>query len=792
MSQLTFEQLAAEMQGKSLTYGWDACVSYDQRAANKLLMELYTERFNTAEGNIEPASMVASWGDGSYREHIHDLRLLAPKLSFESSDPSLPARARLTMDMIGGMIVSTKKYSGGAAFVSKMMKVLPIGGPQLWMDQPVTKGVVTGPGKVEIDLKNADTFRANFVFGDLAQEDVGKRFKEYFEKEVPADKKIFPLGSLAGDLNGVLTPKNFEIRTMKADPNAVLGDESYSRGAVTLFITLKDGEDSSFFPNANSTFPIPADGDGTEFTGSVLIASKVVFEKLIKSAVEQSVGEGLSLKLVQPGNDVAASLEATAGGGNKKFRTPDYGYLGNTGTPHVTYTRIDEFPYRFKVDGGAGNVFKVGSVKGALNVTWNSVIGGKHITPGFLDNYQYDYSCRYDLGLEYTALIDSEGEIELGNKKTVLDTKNCQFAHPGVLWNQNGESATRGTIAFQADSIVRDVLNRIHIPGIKTWLLRNILFPGHNALQLSDAVLPGDLLACGKIDPLRTTTALSPSNSTIEAGSKLQFTLMPKPDNVLWSVKDVDGNLAEPGVISPTGEYTAPTADKLPDGFVTVIVTAQGTLDGKPVKSSALVSVLHSAIVVNPIYDSCDQGDTKVLSAEAMGDEVLEWKIVTPQWGSTLTPVEGDPTKRTYKAGGSEDLAVPFSVDKIEIKKTVNGVVTSAFIQVLIHNLPIGTPLLMTEESDPSTGAIQFEVRGKNGPIDPGLLVWKLLSGEGTFNDKTGEYTEPKSPAPGSFIVVSATLEGPISDIHAVAAVPLPLSKYADLIETVNLTLSKG
>ena len=61
-----------------------------------------------------------------------------------------------------------------------MMKVLPIGGPQLWMDQPVTKGVVTGPGKVEIDLKNADTFRANFVFGDLAQEDVGKRFKEYF------------------------------------------------------------------------------------------------------------------------------------------------------------------------------------------------------------------------------------------------------------------------------------------------------------------------------------------------------------------------------------------------------------------------------------------------------------------------------------------------------------------------------------------------------------------------------------------------------------------------------------
>lgn len=109
MSKMTLTQLVGEMQGKSMTYGWDALTLYDQRKANELLFQLYVERFNTADGYIEPANLQASWGDGSYKEHVFNLKLSAPRLSFESSDPSLAARARLTMDMVGGMIVSTKK-----------------------------------------------------------------------------------------------------------------------------------------------------------------------------------------------------------------------------------------------------------------------------------------------------------------------------------------------------------------------------------------------------------------------------------------------------------------------------------------------------------------------------------------------------------------------------------------------------------------------------------------------------------------------------------------------------------
>ena len=89
----------------------------------------------------------------------------------------------------------------------------------------------------------------------------------------------------------------------------------------------------------------------------------------------------------------------------------------------------------------------------------------------------------------------------------------------------------------------------------------------------------------------------------------------------------------------------------------------------------------------------------------------------------------------------------------------------------------------ITEDSEPSSGTVQFELRGKNGPIDPTNVIWKLISGEGTFDDLNGIYTEPSTILPSSFIVVSGTVPGDFADIHAYAVVPLPLSKYVEIIE---------
>ncbi|MDD0974273.1 hypothetical protein [Pseudomonas fontis] len=106
-------ELVAASQGKSMTYGWDALTLYDQRKANELLYQLYVERFTTENGYISPASFVAAVGGGS-NDHMYNLKFSSPYLSFEQSDPTTPApKTTLTLNMIGGVIVSTREDMSG-------------------------------------------------------------------------------------------------------------------------------------------------------------------------------------------------------------------------------------------------------------------------------------------------------------------------------------------------------------------------------------------------------------------------------------------------------------------------------------------------------------------------------------------------------------------------------------------------------------------------------------------------------------------------------------------------------
>ncbi|MHC8305647.1 hypothetical protein [Pseudomonas sp. PB3P13] len=799
MSKMTLAQLVAHLQGKSMTFGWDALTMYDQRKANELLFELYVERFNTADGYIEPASMVANWGDGSYKEHIFNLKLSAPRLSFQSSDPSLAARARLTMDMIGGMIISTKKNSGGAVFVSKMLKVLPVGGPQLWMDQPVTKGTVSGLGDVVIDIKNADTFKANFVFGDLAQEDVGNRFKEYFDKEVKPEQKVFPLGRLEGDLNGELTPKSFEIRTMKSDPLAVLGDESYGDGMVMMFMTLKSGQDSTTFPNANSTYLIPADEGGTQYTGAMMLSSRVLFDRIMRDPAIADIANGIDFEPYDGGKDLAFPLKGSAGGLFQDYKYQYDVYRGGIKVG-IFYFSVP-LQLDFKTDsGGAPLTVKAGGnrIEFVLNKSYKAMFRrridyfaawDKDKDDSALMDFSVDYRVHFDIKLDKeTGLVSFErNESSSTFSLTIAGAEGME----DVI--SQFPSMKPGIEAFFKPRIIA-LLDKLTSPTLDTFLARNLLFPGQNALQLTDAFVPGDLAVFGQVDPLRTTTALSPKNSTISAGSTLQFNLTPMPDSVLWSVKDVDGNIAQPGTISPAGVYTAPAADTFTDGSIVVMVTAKGTLNGLPVQSSALVSVMHSAIVANPMYASCETGKTLALSAQSLDPKALVWTILTPQFGSSLAVDPNDSNQRVYTAGTNMDADIPFPIDRIEIKDPSSG--TVSYISLMIEKQLIAVPMVLAGSSDLPNGKAHFQLMGEEGPIvpTPGVIKvsWSKLSGNGNFDEVTGVYTEPDNIVPGDFVVLSGTADIVGTKLRGQIAIPLPLSKYAELIEAVSDTVASN
>ncbi|NMZ99450.1 hypothetical protein [Pseudomonas lundensis] len=790
MSKLPLAELIKAMQGKSCSNGWDALVLYDQRKTNELLYQLYVERYNTGAGIIEPASMDMPWGDQGYVEHLYNLKFSAPKLSFEISKPEDSPRARLTLDMVGGMIVSTQTLAGGIRYVSRINSILPVGGPQLWMDQLITKGAVGEGGEVMIDLQYADNFNANFVVGSLAQREIGMMFKEYVGS-LSDEQKRFPLGNLIGDLNGVLTPVSFEIKTRASVPDALKHSLEYGDGAVMLFITLKDGVNGTTYPSESSTYLIPSDGEGLQYTGTMLLSSNVFMQKIIKPELERAIGRGLVLAPDTVGSDVANTLKATAGAGVGIARDAQFLYTGqdSQGNPALmsAYMRLQDLAYTFAQDDLSRLRVSAGSDGTHVRVTWSAsgihhyVIHNGNPDKGKAINFDYNYSVELRSEIQLDEL---SGEVSFSSAKVAASSATVNFlSDGGDYWNYNGKEENEKTIIRSVQGVLDSAIPDFKISSIDTFFIRNLLFPGQNAMQLTQAFLPGDLALFGHIDPLRTTVAIAPLNAIIEAGSQVQFSVTPDLVNPTWTVQDVDGEADGIGSIGD-GLYFAPTQTQLKKDTLTVMVTVQGVLQGVAVKSSTLVSVIHTAIQVGDIYFMCEIGSTKLIQATTLRDDVLTFRVVNSSWGSKLEAVEGAINHRLYTAGTNMDPEVTYPVDVVEIR----GSVSPVYIYIVLMKAGLfSLPVVIDESSDPAQGCVRFVLLGNQGPVES--VKWSLLAGVGSIDEATGIYTEPDTIPVGSLVVISGVVKISGITVSGLMAVPLPLSRYVEIIESVNRSI---
>ncbi|MEB2626551.1 hypothetical protein [Pseudomonas sp. YuFO8] len=802
MSKLPLKEMLKEMQGKSWTYGWDALTLYDQFAANKLLFQLYVERFSSEDGYIKPISMVINDGGGDAKIHGFALKFQAPSLSFENSDPTKAPLTTLTMPMVGGMIVGTRTENN-VVQVSRMVQVLPLLGPKLLMQQEITKGGVDGLGKVIINLNDAKYFKANFSLGPIDEYDIGRFFEQFFKENLSPKMKIFELGELTGFENGPLTPNNFEIKTRKAEPLAVLGDEEYGKGLLMLFTTLQGGEDGRSFPSDKNIYPLPSDEGGTKYTGGMLLSSRVTYDKIMRAQAIKDIGNGIEFLDYDSygGQDIAWSLRGSAGEISQKFI-------------HEYKVRSDDFEAVFTADlyarfvqdegGEALTIRSMGDhiefvLKKSYVLGFHRIVYNDWPFPDDEARGDLYFTCNYSV--KFKVVLDEVTGVvsfDFDEDSTVFEMDLSGYEHlHDLLWEGiNMKAKIEGFFRPK----VYDLLKKLTTPTIDTFFTRNLLFPNLNALQLTDAFAPGDLALFGKIDPLRTTLTLTPLMSAMGAGDKLQFSLSPTPTDLEWFAEDVDGNMPLPNAISSTGLFTAPSQSEMQDGFVAVRVTAKGKIDGQPVRTSALVNVLHSTTVVSPMYDTCNNSGSETtleLSAQAVGEGKLEWDISTKQWGSTLAADPSRPDVRIYTAGTNMDANVPFPIDIIDVKDTRTGT-TSSICVLIKKNGPILATMAMDESSDPSKGYVKFQLIGESGPIEniPGVitLTWEILHGVGEVDEKTGVYTEPKEIEPGSFVVLMgrAEIHGANINFYGRTAIPLPLDKFADLSSAVNNTILNG
>ena len=780
MANYTIEELLKWMDGKSQTYGWDAIVAYDRSKTNRLLHQQYVERFNNE--SYLPLLTVGLPSSVYTTENLYGLKLSVPQLSFANANLA-SSRADLTMDMVGGLIVSELNAPGIPKRVDSIKQVLPLGGPQLTMTLPLedTPGSVQ-EHKITLDISKGDNFRANFVVGDIAQETIGSMFKKIFNDLDPR-QKVFSMGRLGNESNYLMTPERFQLRTMASPTGANRASEDYGEGAVMMFIQFVGGTPGNIPPMpqpgnpAGFRYLIPRADASNDYSGTMLLSSRILFKKILDPYLTQVIGKGLIYRDDPPTSDRASTLEAISGTTDDSWVFQFKCLTTPGGQPSTLECRVSNLriplAYRPPYDG-----HRVHAKNNMLNVSWGSM-QTSHMRPFPLNPNWTDVYFDLHFASELDLRADIEGARGVVKLKSNSPVTTQIYVNPhdstSMPWNIDLKEVTQREISARVVSRVLDVFNSIDVPGIDTFLSRNLLFSDHDALQLSRAYVPGDLAMFGHIDPVSTSMTISPAQLLLEAEGRHTFHVSGDGiSNVLWSVRDSDGDLLDVGSINARGEYRAPGIDALKKGYVSVLVTAEGYQGTQPVRASALVSIIDSTIAANPIFQVVSPDHETTLSAESIDGSAPEWTLLLPDNGATLTPDPMNSHHRIYKAGPKATAG--FTLDTVQVKARDGK---PKVIKILIPNFTTTLEVRVEQSGDPSNGWVKVNVFIDNELIDPQVdpYTLTLLYGGGELDAVAGLYKPPSSTSTSFAIITVAIGRGSFGH-YGFLVLPLPLANY--------------
>lgn len=784
MSNPAIDQLLAWMKDKSRTYGWGALVAYDRRKTNDLLQQLYIERFTS--GHYLPLINQSIESGTHIIEHVSGLKLSVPRMSFESADLNA-SRVTLTMDFIGGMIVTEERGLG----ISKIQKVLPLNSPQLSMVQPLERvsGEVDEDGVVALDIANRQgtDYKATFVLGSLEQAEVGRRFQVYFEENLSDEQKVFPLGTLAGASNGALTPEGFQIRTMAAPGAKMRGAANEGDGAVLVFARMK-GHTGGTTPGEDFMYPIPADADGKEYTGTMWLSSRMLMEDLIRKDAESDIGYGITFAPYDGSTNVACVLDATAGG--LEFPQLEVTLDVDEGIIQSVYVRAD-WNYMFKSEGAGNSPLVITPKDNHVDLSWKCAFSTYYAYKRRIEDWWDDYheghmACTSDVHIAMAPVLDGNGVVhfQASKRSTTLHFKSDRELPHLTDEQYNGTDLLNHAMHERIFPHFDKALGSISLPSIDTFLVRNLLFPGQNALQLTDVYAPGDLNLLGHIDPVRTTAIIAPRQATIEAGDSQQFSLGPNVSGVTWSVRGTDPDDEQVGSVNASGLYKAPAAGTLPKGYLVAVVTGSGTLDGQAVMSSAMVTVLASTVGVNPVFHFCQAGNSVDFSAEAIGGGEPLWSLKDPALGGSLSTGKG--AECTYTAAAIDSSRGMIFLDTVLAGNP--GGEARAEAQVLVRNTNGLMQIAISEDSDPATGQVQLQIIEAGKPYNPDDYgaTCEILIGAGTLSP-SGVYKQPANAS--GFAVIAMTYKDPFASSAGAIVLPLPLNLYEDINRRVSRSI---
>ena len=772
MSNNSLETLLEWMNGRNRTLGWDAVMALDQRKTNMLLSQEYINHFDN-DSYLPPVTASIETSE-TITQYVYGFTLGVPLLAFTNANLE-DSKAALTMDVVGGSHVTVEQVSSRIRRVRRFSEVVPLAGPKLTLELNLlaVPGSVNQAGQVVLDLKQSSNFKLDFVDNATEQALGGAYFKQLFEG-LPDDKRVFVLGELKRDTGGAMVPESFSLRTQPAPGAKAKGAANYGDGAVLVFITMPGGRAGSFPANGSDwMYLIPAAQGGVDYSGTLLLSNRAVMEKSLRTSLA-TVFPDTDFDTFSANGELKGLKATSQDSYTKVLMRDDYWPYGD----FQFFMRSPDYPLHEQSGHYWSNAYTLTNENDRFVVRWSGfmhiTVQGLHsgtsrnLSMGHLFNFEAPYG--YEL---------NDGNVKLRR----LGEGETRLSFDALGWQPPFNNVAGGYEAYCTLMLGREFYNhssRLQLPAIEleTFLLSSLLFRGNNSLHVRDVRHPHDLALFGEVDPSQTAFAITPVRPIIGHGSRQTFTTVPPRTGLTWRAQTVPGDDSAPGDFDAgPGLYRAPAASAIKGSFTRVIVTATDPADGTT--SSAMVTVMVRDIVIDPLIQICGPRQHRELSAGALGEDTLRWRLVGDTGGATLLPSTENDGDYTFTAGSQAPDGTGFFLNTIEVESVTTGKTQQAHVLVLHGDHTLSVEI----DKQASLPAGQFKMVAKrNGTVRP-TARFALTAGSGAITPE-GIYTvDPNGTHRFALITAVYELrdEDYVERFEGYNIFPLPLEEFSSI-----------
>lgn len=616
--------ILSKMKSKTVTLGWDVVVAYDREKVNQLFEQQYVEKVFNNEDFSEINQSIKS---GMNIVSLSKIKCGPPKISFENSKiEESVAKARIKF--ISGSII-TQDNTGRV--VSREVIT-----PGLGYALELSVSLEQAKGSVNEDLVIINFDKASLLDVE-GMNNPPVELMEYFRKWLKDNAVSYTLGKLVLEGSGILTPKEFRIRTQPAPGATFKSASNYGDGAVLLFIATKYNPTPGQLPNNNYPYLLPE-----EHSCAVILSSRVLFENYFLKPFKDSL-KGATVALARTSiSDDAAYIVKVSGkyDTGETYKTHIEYNNGISSSKGNLYAALDD-----GVDGsypGKGQQYSESTAKVDLSgftiqpsverVTFGwgkdhdfslliatslrqSWIGGREMS---YRSYDGDF---HVLNTNSYATLEVSEDLSVSfNYANVSYEVDYSSDHVHDWWYETGYRPLAEDISRKVPIILTKGLTP-ELPDVDLFIAANLLFPAENIFAAKKAYVPGDLVIFGDVSPKKTAFKINPLEPVVAVKESVQFKTEPAT-SVNWSLQPATGSIDAKGV------YRAPAVYDV--NSMIAKVTAQ---DSKGNHASAVVTLVPAPMMISPALKIITEdlsGNTPPVQLEAVfaGDtRSVKWSL---------------------------------------------------------------------------------------------------------------------------------------------------------------------